>query len=77
MSDRTMALANYRLLSYVAEEFGFDTVEEMLAATCFDVVSPAVCLRCKTTAELEPDGESVCEECGGQMRSVMLIAGLI
>lgn len=78
MATKEMALASYRLLSYVADECGFGTVEEMLASAITDCVCPGVCLRCKEIVEpLEPDGYCECPECGGSVRSVLLIAGMI
>ena len=77
MSNRAMAMSRMSLLSFVADEFGFDTVEDMLASAVCDGVCPAVCPHCHNTMELEPDGYCECEECGGKMRSVLLIAGMI
>lgn len=78
MSHKAIALSRMNLLSYVAEECGFETVEEMLAAATFDSVCPGVCTNCHAVVEtLEPDGESVCDECGRKVVSVLLIAGLI
>lgn len=78
MSHKAIALSRMNLLSYVAEECGFATVEEMLAAATFDSVCPGVCLNCHTVVEsLEPDGECQCDECGRNVKSVLLIAGII
>ncbi len=78
MVSRQIAENRMNLLSYVAEEVGFDTVEEMLAAATFDSVCPGVCLNCHTVVDtLEPDGQCVCDECGRQVKSILLIAGLI
>lgn len=78
MSGKVIAINRMNLLSYVAEEVGFETVEEMLAAATFDCVCPGVCLHCHEIVEsLEPDGYCECPECNGQVKSVLLIAGLI
>lgn len=78
MSNEQIAVNRMNLLSYVAEECGFETVEEMLAAATFDSVCPGVCLHCHNVVEpLEPDGYCVCDECGGKVKSVLLLAGVI
>lgn len=72
--------ANSKLKS-AAEEFGFDTVMEMLEAAVMDSVCPAICTNpdCDYTMELEPDGDGgFCEDCGTHtVQSVLMIAGLI
>jgi len=65
------------VLRNVADEYGYDDVMTMLQTASFDSVCPAVCLRCGATMDLEPDGRCTCEECGGPVKSVLLIAGLI
>jgi rRNA maturation endonuclease Nob1 len=78
MSVRERSAANYRLLSYVASETGFGTVEEMLAEGSFNGICPGVCMRCKAIVEsLEPDGYCECEECGSEVKSVLLLAGIV
>lgn len=65
------------LLHEATNIFGYDTVEEMLEASVFDSVVPAICTRgCGATEDLEPDGYCRCE-CGGTIKSVLLIAGII
>lgn len=70
------ALERQSLLHQAANDFGFETMEEMFAAAVMDSVVPAICNRCGATEELEPDGYCKCE-CGGTIRSVLLIAGII
>lgn len=75
---KSIALAKMNLLEYVAGEVGFATVEDMLASATFDCTCPGVCLHCHEIVEpLEPDGYCECPECGGSVKSVLLIAGLI
>lgn len=77
MASRQIAVNRMNLLSYVADEMGFETVEEMLAAATCDSICPGVCLHCHEIVDsLEPDGYCECE-CGGKVKSVLLIAGLI
>ena len=67
------------LLQQVAESYGFDTVDGMLAAAVFDSVSPGVCLNCRETQDCEPDADrNWCENCGRNMvASVLTLANLI
>lgn len=68
-----------QLLQSVAEEYGFGTVDGMLAATVCDSVSPGVCLNCHSTQDCEPDAENNwCENCGRNMvASILVLANLI
>jgi hypothetical protein len=78
MSTKHVAMSRMNLLSYVAEDCGFETVEEMLASAVCDGSCPGVCLRCHSVVEtLEPDGYCECKECGSTVRSILLIAGMI
>ena len=65
-----------KLLNDVAAEYGFDDTMAMFETAMFDGVCPAVCADCGETMDLEPDGYCECE-CGGTIKSVLLIAGLI
>ena len=72
------ALERQSLLHQAANDFGFETMEEMFAATCFDSVVPGICYRCGYTTEVEPDGRGWCEECNKPtVISVLLLGGLI
>lgn len=64
------------LLQMAADDYGYDSVTDMLSDATFDSVCPAIC-QCGYSEELEPDGHCECPECGRQVRSVLLIAGLI
>ena len=50
---------------------------EILEEATFDGACPAICEKCDYTDELEPDGTSTCPDCGGQVKSCLLWAGLI
>lgn len=69
-------MTRMELLRMAADEYGYDSVMDMLSAATFDSVCPAVC-QCGYTEDLEPDGYCECPECGRKMKSVLLIAGLI
>jgi hypothetical protein len=67
-----------RLLE-LCEAEGFETLEELLEASLFDSVSPAICLECGHTAEMEPDQrERYCDHCGkNKVVSGLVLAGVI
>lgn len=67
------------LLQQIAREYGFNTVDGMLAAAVFDSVAPGVCLNCHETQDCEPDAtNNWCENCGRNMvASVLTLANLI
>lgn len=58
---------------------GFASVEEMLEAAALDSVSPAICIECDATAEMEPDQDrGWCESCGrNAVVSALVLAGVI
>jgi len=60
---------------------GFDSLDDLIAATISDSVSPAICLNggCDYTAEMEPDQrEGWCEACGtNTVASALILAGII
>lgn len=68
-----------QLLRLIADEYGFDAIEDMLQAAVFDSVSPGICLNCHETQDCEPDADrNWCENCGRNMvASVLVIANLI
>lgn len=66
-------------LRELCEAEGFDSIEAMLEASVFDSVSPAICIVCGFTAEMEPDQDrGYCEGCGANtVVSALVLAGLI
>jgi len=73
------ALERQSLLHQAANDFGFETMEEMFAAACCDSIVPAICYRCGYTTEMEPDqARGWCEECEkNSVVSVLILGGLI
>ena len=66
-------------LQQAADIEGFDSIDNMLESATFDSVCPAICTSrdCDYCEQLEPDGYGECPECGGKLRSVLLLAGII
>ena len=68
-------------LTQLVEIEGFESVEDLCAATIADSVSPAICMNegCDYTAEMEPDQDrGWCEVCGtNTVASALILAGLI
>lgn len=58
---------------------GFGTVDAMLEPAAFDSASPAVCIDCDHTSEMEPDQDrGYCENCGqNTVVSALILAGII
>ena len=58
---------------------GFSSLEQLLEEVIGDSVSPAICIACGSTAEMEPDqDEGYCESCGNNMVvSALVLAGVI
>jgi len=53
-----------RLLE-LCEAEGFDNIGDLLEASIYDSVCPAICMECGCTAEMEPDQRAgFCEQCG-------------
>lgn len=50
---------------------------DILEEATFDSVAAAICEECDYTTELEPDGTCTCPECGGEVKSCLLWAGII
>jgi hypothetical protein len=69
------------LLQTMADDGGFEDVQEMLEASVCDSVCPAICTMsgCQSQFQMEPDCEAgLCEECGcDSVDSAMILAGLI
>ena len=52
-------------LNILRDAEGRDTLEAMLEAATLDSVSPAICVNCDHTTEMEPDQDrGWCERCG-------------
>ena len=68
-------------LDQLVESEGFDSLDDLIAATISDSVSPAICMNegCDYTAEMEPDQrEGGCEACGtNTVASALILAGII
>ena len=68
-------------LEKLIEIEGFASVDDLLAATITDSVSPAICMNdgCSYTAEMEPDQDrGWCEECcTNSMKSALVMAEII
>jgi len=63
----------------LAEDWGFDSPEELIEECGFDSVIPAICVLCGYTTEMEPDqANGWCEDCGkNSVQSALILAGLI
>ena len=68
-------------LDQLVESEGYDSLDDLIAATVSDSVSPAICLNdgCGYTAEMEPDQDrGWCEPCGtNTVASALVLAGII
>ena len=66
-------------LKQILESEGYDNLDVLLEAVITDSVSPAACLNCSYTTEMEPDQyRGYCENCGtNTVVSVLVLAGLI
>ena len=68
-------------LDQLVESEGYDSLDDLIAATISDSVSPAICLNdgCDYTTEMEPDQrEGWCEACGtNTVASALILAGMI
>lgn len=68
-------------LDELADQFGYDTVNEMLEEAACNACVPAICTNkdCDYTDELEPDAEKCeCPNCNtNTVSSCLIIAGLI
>lgn len=72
-------MTNQEALSKLVEEEGFPSLDDLLQASVLDSISPAICITCGATAEMEPDQDrGYCESCGGNaVKSALILAGLI
>ena len=68
-------------LDLLVETEGFDSLDDLIAATISDSVSPAICMNegCDYTAEMEPDQDrGWCEMCErGTLVSGLVLGGII
>jgi hypothetical protein len=68
-------------LDQLVDSEGYDSLDDLIAATISDSVSPAICMNegCDYTAEMEPDQrEGWCEVCGSNsVASALVLAGVI
>ena len=68
-------------LSELADQYGYDTINEMLEEAASNSVVPAICINrdCDYTDQLEPDAEKYeCPDCNtNTVNSCLIIAGLI
>jgi hypothetical protein len=68
-------------LAKLVESEGFDSLDDLIAATITDSVSPAICMNegCDYTVEMEPDQDrGWCEACGtNTVASALILAGII
>jgi hypothetical protein len=70
-------------LATLAQTEGFPTIDDLLQAAALDSVSPAICVnrnnpQCNYTCEMEPDQDrGWCEECSRNMKSALVLAGII
>jgi hypothetical protein len=67
------------LLETLASINGFLDAQEMLEVVVCDSVVPAICTKCESTYDWEPDCEdALCEECDcTTVQSCMVLAGVI
>ena len=68
-------------LDQLVDSEGYDSLDDLIAATISDSVSPAICMNegCDYTAEMERDQrEGWCEACGtNTVASAFILAGVI
>jgi hypothetical protein len=66
------------MLMVLSESVGM-SVNEMLEQAVFDGVSPAICMNCHATTNMEPDQDrGYCEECGeNKVVSAPVLAGIM
>ena len=68
-------------LALLVETEGFDSLDDLIAATISDSVSPAICMNegCDYTTEMEPDQDrGWCEACGtNTVASALVLGGII
>ena len=68
------------LLATLAEDEGYDTIDDLIFAVGLSSVQPGICVACEyTVTRIECDQqEGFCDECGEQtVKSVGVLAGII
>lgn len=70
-AERTAALRS------LADQEGHASVDDLLEAVGYDAVVPAICTGCNYRDDWEPDAQGECPECGAEMASALVLAGLI
>ncbi len=67
------------LLAKCAQDEGFDDTMAMLEHATYDSVVPAICTKCESTMDMEPDQDrGWCDECGtNTVKSCLVLAGII
>ena len=81
MANSSAAQTRRAKLDQLVEIEGCDSLDDLIAATITDSVSPAICLNdsCDYTIEMEPDQDrGWCEACGtNTVASALVLAGII
>ena len=81
MANPSAAEKRRAKLEQLVDSEGYDSLDDLIAATISDSVSPAICLNdgCDYTDEMEPDQrEGWCEACGtNTVASALILAGII
>jgi hypothetical protein len=81
MANSSAAETRRVKLDQLVDSEGYDSLDDLIAATVSDSVSPAICMNegCDYTAEMEPDQrEGWCEACGtNTVASALVLAGFI
>jgi len=71
---------NEDLLQKLADETGYDTVDDMLAMSIMDSLNPGICISCEEyTTDVEPDQRNgwceICDE--NKVQSCGVLAGIV
>jgi hypothetical protein len=81
MANSSAAEKGRSKLDQLVDSEGYDSLDDLLAATISDSVSPAICMNegCDYTTEMEPDQDrGWCEACGtNTVASALVLAGFI
>ena len=81
MANSSAAEKRRAKLGKLVDSEGFDSLDDLIAATVSDSVSPAICMNdgCDYTTEMEPDQDrGWCEACGtNTVASALILAGII
>ena len=81
MANSSAAEKRRAKLDQLVDSEGYDSLDDLIAATISDSVSPAICMNdgCDYSTEMEPDQrEGWCEACGtNTVASALVLAGLI